>query len=230
MQFDFDFDLEDQILESPLVERIWRTRSDQSNTFVSTAGSNWMIVITQYQGKTTLTVRGPETKTSTALFPAGAEFLGITFKLGAYMPHLPLKALIDRQDENLPEAASNSFWLKGSAWEYPTFENANTFINRLIRQDILVNDEVVVAALQDRPLELSQRSVQRRFLQVTGTTQKMIQQIERATQATALLSNGQAAIDVAYELGYYDQSHLTNALSRFIGQTPAQVIQQKPNR
>ena len=30
----------------------------------------------------------------------------------------------------LPEATGNSFWLNGSVWELPTFENADTFIAR----------------------------------------------------------------------------------------------------
>ena len=100
--------------DSSLVEMIWRTHSERAGTFTSVAASNWEMVIATFNGKTMIAARGPETKASEADFPADAEFLGITFKLGTFMTHLPLKTLRDRQDATLPEASSNSFWLHGS--------------------------------------------------------------------------------------------------------------------
>jgi AraC-like DNA-binding protein len=209
--------------ESPLVETIWHARSEHEGSFTSTAATNWEMVITKFMGKTTITARGPETKASMAIFPADAEFFGIIFKLGTYMPHLPIKTLLDRSDKTLPEAGSKSFWLHGSAWELPTFENADVFVNRLVRQSLLVRDPWVEAAIQGHTPALSVRSLQYRFLQATGITQKTIQQIERAHRATSLLEQGTPILDTAFELGYFDQAHLTNALKRFIGQTPTQI-------
>ena len=139
------------------------------------------------------------------------------------MPHLPLKTLLDRQDATLPEASSNSFWLHGSAWELPTFENADVFVERLIRQGILVRDPVVEAAMQGHTPDMSIRSVQYRFVQATGLTHKTIQQIERARFAVSLLEQGTPISDTSFELGYFDQAHLTNSLKRFVGRTPAQI-------
>lgn len=213
--------------DSSFVEMIWHTRSERAGTFTSVAVSNWEMVITAFNGKTMITARGPETKASEADFPAGAEFFGITFKLGTFMPHLPVKTLRDRQDATLPEALSNSFWLHGSAWELPTFENADVFVNRLIRQELLVRDPVVEAAIQGHTPDLSSRSLQYRFLQATGLTHKTIQQIERARSAVSLLEQGTPILDTAFELGYFDQAHLTNSLKRFIGKTPAQIAFEK---
>ena len=84
MNFNFD----ERLSDSPFVEKLWRTQSERSGSFTSTAASNWEMVITTYQGKTTLTVRGPETKATPADCPADAEFFGIVFKLGTFMPHL----------------------------------------------------------------------------------------------------------------------------------------------
>jgi AraC-like DNA-binding protein len=139
------------------------------------------------------------------------------------MPHLPLKTLLNRLDANLPEASSNSFWLHGSAWELPTFENADVFVERLIRRGILVCDPVVEAAIQGHTPDMSIRSLQYRFLQATGLTHKTIQQIERARFAVSLLERGTPILDTAFELGYFDQAHLTNSLKRFVGRTPAQI-------
>lgn len=101
---------------SPFVEWIWRTRSEKPGAFTSAAASNWELVITTYNGKTMITVRGPETKASDADIPADAEFFGITFKVGTFIPQLPLKTLLDRQDAQLPKASRNSFWLHGTPW------------------------------------------------------------------------------------------------------------------
>jgi len=133
---------------SSFVEMVWHTHSERAGTFTSVAVSNWEMVITTFNGKTMITARGPETRASEADFPADAEFFGIIFTLGTFMPHLPLKTLRNRQDATLPEASSNSFWLHGPAWELPTTENADVFVDRLIRRGILVRDPVVEAAMQ----------------------------------------------------------------------------------
>ena len=211
--------------DSSLVEMVWHTHSERAGTFTSVAVSNWEMVITTLGAKTTITARGPETKASQADFPADAEFFGITFKLGTFMPHLPLKTLLDRQDMTLREASSKSFWLHGSAWELPTFENTDVFVDRLIREGILVCDPVVEAAIQGHTPDMSIRSLQYRFLQATGVTHKTIQQIERAHSAVSLLERGTSISDTAFELGYFDQAHLSNSLRRFIGRTPAQIAQ-----
>jgi AraC-like DNA-binding protein len=38
-----------------------------------------------------------------------------------------------------------------------------------------------------------------------------------------LLRGGVSAVNVAYELGYFDQAHLTRSLTHFVGQTPSQI-------
>jgi AraC-like DNA-binding protein len=182
------------------------------------------MVWTRHKGQSTFTVRGPETKATPAELPAEAEWLGITFKLGTFLPDFPPGGLLDRQDLNLP-AAGKSFWLGGSTWEVPTYENADTFISRLVRAELLVRDPLVEDVLQDAPLDLSPRALQYRFQRATGLSRKAVQQIQRAWQATTLLERGYPILDTAYQLGYFDQSHLTNSLRRYIGQTPAQISQ-----
>jgi hypothetical protein len=211
--------------DSPLVEMIWRTQSEYAGSFTSSAETHWEMVITRYMGRTNFTLRGPETKATPADFPEGAEFFGIVFKHGVFMPHLPLTSIMNRNDITLPEATNQSFWLLGSAWQFPSYDNADTFVNRMLRDDLLVRDPVVDAILQGYPPQMSLRTLQRRFLQSTGLTYKAMQQIERARKAATLLEQGVPIIDAAYETGFFDQSHLTNSLKRFIGQTPAQIAQ-----
>jgi hypothetical protein len=139
------------------------------------------------------------------------------------MPLLPNGELRDRNGLTLPDASGRTFYLNDSAWEYPGFENADTFVNRLVSKGLIVRDAFVEDALRGLPEPVSQRTEQRRFLRTTGLTRARIRQIERAREATALLRDGASAIDVAHDLGYFDQAHLTHSVVHFIGQTPSQI-------
>jgi methylphosphotriester-DNA--protein-cysteine methyltransferase len=82
------------------------------------------------------------------------------------------------------------------------------FVDRLVRQGILVRDPVVEAAIRGHTPDTSVRSLQYRFSRATGLTHKTIRQIERARSAISLLEQGTPISDVALELGYFDQAHL----------------------
>jgi hypothetical protein len=180
------------------------------------------MVVTKQKGKITFSIRGPETKASPAPIPKDAEFTGIIFQQGAFMPHIPKRELVN-DAVHLSGTSGNSFWLQGATWEIPSFENADIFVNRLIRREMLVQDQVVDDVLRGRTQDLSLRSLQRRFLHATGLTYKAIQQIERARHALALLQSGIPIPETAYRAGYFDQPHLTRSLKLFAGQTPAQI-------
>jgi AraC-like DNA-binding protein len=218
MKFVFD----NRASDSSLVAAIWRTQSE-GGSFISSASSNLEMIVTKQQDAISFSVRGPETKASPAPIPKDAEILGITFKLGTFMPYLPASELVDR-GINLPEAATQSFWLHGSTWQFPNFDNADTFVERLVRQGLLAHEPIVEAALQGQLKELSLRSVQRRFLRATGLTHSAIYQIERARTAMTLLQQGVSILDTVEQAGYYDQPHMTRSLRRLIGQTPAEIV------
>jgi hypothetical protein len=218
------FSFEERPSDSPFVERIWRAQSERSGDFLSVAASQWEMVVSRYRGETMMTVRGPETKaTPMHVTLVGGEFFGIIFKYGAFMPHLPASHLVDA-DVDLPDASSKSFWLNGSAWQFPNYENADTFVDRLVREEMLVCDPIIEPALRGEPQDLSPRAVQRHFLQATGLTHGSIRQIERARHATMLLQQGLSILDTVERTGYSDQAHLTRALKHLIGKTPAQII------
>jgi len=220
MNFIFD----SRASDSPLVEAIWRTQTERGGSFISTAATPWEMVITKEKGKITLSIRGPETKASPAPVPEGhVEYVGIIFKRGVFMPHLPKKDLVD-DALHLPESSRNSFWFQSGSWQFPNFENADTFVNKLVREHLLMQDQVVEDVLRGQTKDLSLRSIQRRFLYVTGLTHKAIQQIERARHAMTLLRSGVPIPETAYQTGYFDQPHLTKSLKLFVGQTPAEIL------
>ncbi|MDX2077643.1 MAG: AraC family transcriptional regulator [bacterium] len=209
--------------DSPYVDAIWQTQSDAGGEFMSIAETNWGMVITKQAGKISMTIRGAETQASPAPIPPNADFIGIVFKLGTLMPHLPPLQLVDN-GINLPEANSNSFWFNGSAWQFPNYDNVDVFVNRLVREGILAYEPIVQTALHGHKKDISLRSVQRRFLRATGITHGTVYQIKRAHQALSLLENGASILDTVERLGYADQPHLTRSLKRFMGQTPAQIL------
>ena len=217
------FILEERRSDSAYVETIWHARCAQPGSFISVAATYWEMVVTRYQGKTTLTVRGPETTATTLHYQwVGAEWLGIRFRLGAFMPLLLPQTLLDRRDVDLPVATRDTFCLHGATWEFPTYENADTFVERLTHENLLARDPVVDAVLQGHGHAVSARAIQYHFLSSTGLRYKTIQQIERARHAKALLEQGVSIPDTVLITGYFDQSHLTNSLKRFLGQTPSQ--------
>jgi hypothetical protein len=216
--------IEDRLSDSPSVERVWRSHSEQAGMMLSVAASAFEMVVTRHRGQTVLTLRGPETKATTADYPAEADWIGIRFKLGTFIPARLPGNMRDRRDVTLPGASTHRFWLKGSAWEYPSFENAEVFVSRLVRKGVIARDSIVDAVIHRHAPTLSLRSTQRHFLRATGITYSTWQQIERARYATVLLREGVSILDTVYRAGYFDQPHLTRSLTRRIGQTPAEIM------
>src|SRR6516225_4618462 len=218
---------EDRASDHPFVDKVWRCRSERAGSFLSVAANNFEMAITRLGGKSSLTLRGPETKATTMDCPAEGEWVCIRFKVGTFMPRFLPGSLLDHMDLTLPSATGRSFWLNGSALGYPDFENAETFVGWLVKSGILSRDRVVADTLFRRPGELSLRSTQRHFLQSTGITYATFRQIELARYATHLLREGVSIFDVIVAAGYFDQAHLTRSLRHFIGETPAKIIQEQ---
>jgi AraC-like DNA-binding protein len=209
--------------DSPFVETMTQGHTVREGSAIRPAESHWHIVLVKHQGQTKSIIVGPWTTAGVASWGEGAEILWLKFKLGTFMPHLPAKKFLD-VETTLPEASSHSFWLKGSAWQVPDFDHVDVFIDRLVREELLVRDPVVNAVLQNEARDFPPRTVRHRFLQATGLNKNHIQQIERAERAAALLRQGVLIADVVYQSGYADQPHLTRSLKQFVGYTPAQLL------
>jgi hypothetical protein len=216
------FEFEQDSARSPMVERVWQTRSVPEESFISVAVSNWEMVITRQDGLARLTVLGPETTATTAPIPEDAEFFGIRFSLGTFMPRLPPGQLVDR-GVTLPPATKRSVRLDGYRLELPGRDDVDAFVAKLVRTGLLEHDPVPQAAVHGPVDGLSARSLERRVSRATGLTRGGIRQIRRAEVAVRMLTEGVAPIDVALHAGYADQPHLTRSLRRFVGQTPAEI-------
>lgn len=215
--------VEERSSDSPYIEAVMHGHTIGAGSTIRPAESHWHMVFIREHGNFHPLVVGALTSSGVVSWDEGAEILWIKFKLGAFMPHLPVKEFVDTETR-LPGAADQAFWLKSAAWSLPSFDNVETFVNRLVREEILVRDPLVNAVLQDQPHDMAARTLRHRFLRATGLTQCHIQQFERAQRAAELLRQGLPILDTVYELGYFDQPHLTRSLKQFIGHTPAQIF------
>jgi hypothetical protein len=215
-------EIEDRPSDSPYIARVWRGRTSGIERMMSVATPHWELVVWSHRGLVHVAARGPETVASVADVPDESESFGISFALGTSMPHLPVSRLVDTQME-CPHVTAGEFVLRGDEWSLPTFDNAEEFVGRLVREGVLVRDPLVGEAVQGETPSIGARSVQRRVGAATGLTQGAIRQIERARRAAILLGEGVAALDVVHRLGYYDQPHLARSLKRFIGRTATQL-------
>ena len=188
---------EERSSDSPYVETITHGRTASDGSSIRPAECRWHMVLRRLNGNVQLLVVGPWTTAGVASWTEGAELLWIKFKIGTFMPHRPARKFRD-VETILPKAASKSFWLNGSAWQFPDFGNAEAFVDRLVREDVLVRDPIVNAVLEGHPQELSSRTVRHRFLRATGLTQSHIRQMQRAQQAKALLEQGVSIADTMF--------------------------------
>ena len=217
---------EERASDSPYLEKVTHGWTTGDGTTIRPSEDHWHMVFARHNGRAFPIFVGPLTTSGVVSYGAGAEVLWIQFRLGTYMPHLPPRDFLDLETP-LPEAAGQSFWLKGSTWELPDFDNVDTFVERLVREGVLVCDPVVKEALAGHPPPaIAPRTLRHRFLRATGLTQGHLFQSARARQAQVLLRQGTSILDTVFQAGYFDQPHLTRALKHYLGQTPAEIARQ----
>jgi Helix-turn-helix domain len=193
------------------------------DAFISIALPHWQIVFVRAgDGQRQVFMRGPETLATESPIPQDCEFLGVEFNLGVHMPEASVADLADRAFE-LEVDKRGFFALGGRRREWPKFDDIDSFVAALARDGALERDQLVEDVLKRRPTDLTERTLQRRFLRATGLTYGTVRQIRRAERAFGLLTQGVSILDAVERLGFSDQAHLTRATRRFLGRTPASI-------
>jgi hypothetical protein len=217
----------DSRLAGRFVERITRVVYGADTHDVTTPDGCWDLVVMKLRGRVAVLQTGVITRPVALDYRAGDEYLCISFRPGVFMPRLPGVEMVDR-GRLRPLSSTRAFHLDSEVLEIPTFANAESMVERLVRREIITRDEIVEGVVDGRPRAISPRSVQRHFLQALGLSPKQLAQIQRARQAVTLLRQGRPMVDVALEIGYADQPHLTRSLKRIMGQTPGQIVSTPP--
>ena len=214
---------EERLSDSPYVDTVIRGESVRSGSAIRPAASQWHMIIRKLEGRTSLLIAGPLTTAGVVSWGEGAELLWIRFAVGVFMPGRPTRNFLDRETV-LPGVSKQRFWLNHTAWQFPDYDNVETFIARLAREETLARDPLVSAALAGDLPRAPARTVRHHFLQSAGMTRGQINQITRAQHAASLLSQGKSILDTVDEAGYFDQPHLTRSLRQWVGYTPAQLL------
>lgn len=214
---------EERTADSPLVAKIRRARYTADARETALPDGSWDLLFVRRGGGPLMVIQTGQIAAPLEVDgKAGDEMLTIAFKPEVYMPRLP-GCMTLNQGVSRPVEKDNSFWIDAERFEVPRFDNVEQLVAALARKGLLERDPVVSRALQGARQRLDERSIQRHFAEVTGLGLKSFQQIARAHEAGRLLREGQAAAQVAAELGFSDQAHLTHSLKRFLGQTPRQI-------
>jgi hypothetical protein len=153
---------------------------------------------------------------------AGERYFNIAFRPEVYMPRRPGAGMAN-QGHLHALAGPRHCVIDGQRLELPTFDNVEPFVMALARHGLIEVDRLVQRAGQAGWRCVDDRSLQRHCAHVTGLSPKKLQQIVRADAAAELLRHGLRPADVAAQLGYTDQAHLTHSLRRILGVTPGQL-------
>jgi AraC-like DNA-binding protein len=182
----------------------------------------WDIVVQKHAGMIAVLQTGLITRPVELGYGSGDEHLSISFRPGVYMPRLPGARMVDRGVFR-PTISKRAFELDNDVFEIPSFENAEGLVERLVRRGLIVRDDIVDDVAEGRPVAMSTRAVERHFRWALGLTPKQLEQIHRANRAVTMLEAGRSPVDVAADLEFADQSHLTRSLKRFTGRTPGEI-------
>lgn len=217
------FRYEERRSASPFVDVIWHTIDESDGVYLAAADACYdMIFTTSPDSAARVLLSGPATRPTEVPYDAGNRNVGIRFTRGTYFTHVDPIEMRNRTI-SLPMPDRATFELAGATWRFPSFADADDLLDAFDRRGLLAHDPLIDAALGGAVTDVSARSIQRHFRHATGLSPHRVEQIERARAAAVRLRAGEAIADVAYDLGFSDQSHLTRDVKRLTGYTPGQA-------
>jgi len=214
---------ESRYSEHPYIDRIWKTQNVTDGVYLATPDGSWdIIVLVQADGSRSVMLTGQATEPMDVPYTGGTNSVVISFAAGAFLPAYPGKKLLNLF-EMLPCPDTDHFVLAGETFEIPTYETAETLVEAMTARSVVKMDDVVASILNGDEKALSDRAKQRHFSEVTGLTRKSLEQIRRAQEAVRQLQDGKRPIDVAMEVGFTDQAHLSKSLKKIMHRKPSEI-------
>lgn len=202
---------------NPLIDRVWHSENIADGIYIATPDCAWdLLALTLQDGTRTMMLAGQQTKYLDVPYTAGTSAVVISFTASAYLAGFQGDELVDATIM-LPSDETSRFILLGHAFEFPEYETAEELVKSMIGAGILKQDDMVASVLEGRLKAMSSRTMQRHFHEVTGISRKTLAKIRRAQEAVRMLQTGTATAEVAAEVGYTDQSHLTKDLKKIMG-------------
>lgn len=212
---------EERASSSRFVDVVWHTVDETDGTYLAAADACWDMIFTRTRTGARVLLSGPSSRPTVVPYRAGNRNVGVRFTHGTYFTHIDPHAMCDRT-VLLAMPDHDHFELGTGTWALPGYDDVDNLLAAFDDAGLLAHDEVIEAALHGGEPPVSPRTVERHFTRITGRSLVQVRQIARAREAAARLRTGEAIADVAYALGYADQSHLTRDVKRLTGYTPAQ--------
>ena len=212
---------EEKASSSRFVDVLWHTVDTTDGTYLAAADACWDMIFTRMPHGSRVLLSGPSSRPTVVPYRAGNRNVGVRFTQGTYFTHVDPHSMCDRTVP-LPMPDDEHFELAGRTWPVPDFDDVDGLLATFDDAGLLTHDELIEAALHGDEPAASARTVERHFTRITGRSLGQVRQIVRAREAAARRRTGEAIADVAYALGYADQSHLTRDVKRLTGYTPAE--------
>lgn len=196
------FTYEEKLSQLPLVDFIWRTQDLAEGVYVASADARWDMIFTRsHDGKTRSLLCGPAFKTARVPYSPGNKHIDICYKPWAIFTDIPITAMLNVTIA-LPMPSDDTFVMQGITWKMPIHENVDQFVAEQEKRGLLKADPIIRDVLENKPVEISLRSVQRHFVKTIGMSPRRVRQINSARTAVKLLQQGRTLSEVAYKLGY----------------------------
>jgi hypothetical protein len=213
------FTYEEKPARSPLVDFVWHTEDLTDGVYVASADARWDMIFTRLPDHSTrVWLCGPSFKTAQVAYSPGNKHIGICYKPWAIFTDIPITTMLN-VTETLPMPSEDTFVMQGVTWKFPTYESIDEFVAEQEKRGLLLADPIIQGVLENQPVDMSLRSIQRHFIKTIGMSPRRVRQINAARKAVMLLQQGHTLSEVAYALDYADLPHMTRMLRRFTGYT-----------
>lgn len=180
---------------------------------------------------------GSSTKTYQFATKTDAQYFGVSFKPG-FLPVFDDYVVADLIDTQIKLDHVHS--LKGATADFlqapSSFDTKQNFIYSFIKKSVLVRDSqylspiirymlenegIVEMSEAFKLIDKSSRQIEREFKKNLGLSPIKLCRILRFHRALRLLRNGNSAVQVALDSGYFDQSHMINDFQQLSGKSPS---------
>jgi hypothetical protein len=131
----------------------------------------------------------PSFKTARVPYSPGNKHVGICYKPWAIFTDIPITTMLN-VTKSLPMPTEDIFEMQGVTWKFPTYENIDEFVAEQEKRGLLRADPIIRDVLEDKPVDMSLRSVQRHFVKTIGMSPRRVRQIDSARKAVKLLQQG----------------------------------------
>jgi AraC-like DNA-binding protein len=229
------------------VEAFWvsEPRTDRTSRILPDGCSD--IILSFSDTSRRINFVGPMTIAECVEAQAGTCLVGIRFKPGTILKRNNLPIAL--RDKTVPVPADYSQVLSAQQSRHHSplnlIDDLDHWLMMLKREDDLIRDpevDCLLEALEENPLtklerlyetlNVSPRTIERRFLKMVGMTPKFFARVKRQQQAARELSvarDGFSMAALAQNLHYADQAHFIRDFTSLAGITPGEYQIEQQN-